>query len=432
MSSPNTGRADVVWSAIAFAGALGSFTTLKPLREAIGVRGGLDDLPWLFTATFVAMTVLSPSYAVLAHWVRGPRLVVLVARTVSLVQLGLFLALHAWGIGPTTGAVFYVWVSVFNFVVVAASWSVLAQHHAGTIARGRFGPIAAGGSVAAILGPIVARGLAGVGEPTLLLLVSVACLELLVFAIRRLSVPPHLTDGDDRIEADSAEGPPRSAVPATAQSIEARGIRATAASFVSLLSLVCTRAPLPALLLYTVTSSTIATFLYAEQGRLVRAMASTLGERTSAFADVDLVANVFALVLQLFVVGRVLQRVGPSITLAITPLFAIGATGVLLCAPGAATLALAEGGRRSTTHGLARPAREVVMAEVDDELRFGAKGLVDTWVVRATDAAAIWLHATWVGFAVGTLGPSAGLWPVIGLGLVGVAAALRCRAPVTP
>lgn len=43
-----------------------SYYMLRPVRDEMGVRGGVENLQWLFTATFAGMLVAVPIYAALA------------------------------------------------------------------------------------------------------------------------------------------------------------------------------------------------------------------------------------------------------------------------------------------------------------------------------------------------------------------------------
>src|SRR3569833_1632005 len=46
-----------------------SYYLLRPLRDAMGIEGGMRQLPWLFTATFVTMLALVPVFgAVATRW----------------------------------------------------------------------------------------------------------------------------------------------------------------------------------------------------------------------------------------------------------------------------------------------------------------------------------------------------------------------------
>jgi AAA family ATP:ADP antiporter len=43
-----------------------AYYILRPIRDELGVSGGVNNLPWLFTGTLVAMLLINPlfSYAV--------------------------------------------------------------------------------------------------------------------------------------------------------------------------------------------------------------------------------------------------------------------------------------------------------------------------------------------------------------------------------
>ena len=41
---------------------LASYYILHPLRDEMGIAGGIDKLPWVFTGTFVAMLVAVPLF----------------------------------------------------------------------------------------------------------------------------------------------------------------------------------------------------------------------------------------------------------------------------------------------------------------------------------------------------------------------------------
>lgn len=41
---------------------LAGYYVLRPLRDQMGIAGGVRNLPWLFTATFVTLLVAQPLY----------------------------------------------------------------------------------------------------------------------------------------------------------------------------------------------------------------------------------------------------------------------------------------------------------------------------------------------------------------------------------
>ncbi len=41
---------------------LASYYLLRPVRDEMGIRAGVEDLQWLFTATFLVMLALTPAF----------------------------------------------------------------------------------------------------------------------------------------------------------------------------------------------------------------------------------------------------------------------------------------------------------------------------------------------------------------------------------
>ena len=58
-------RAAALWSFAYFFMLLASYYVLRPLRDQMGIAGGVKNLPWLFTATFVTLLVAQPLYGAL-------------------------------------------------------------------------------------------------------------------------------------------------------------------------------------------------------------------------------------------------------------------------------------------------------------------------------------------------------------------------------
>jgi AAA family ATP:ADP antiporter len=52
-----------------------SYYILRPVRDEMGVRAGVGEMQWLFTATFFAMLLAVPIFAALAARFRRTRLI---------------------------------------------------------------------------------------------------------------------------------------------------------------------------------------------------------------------------------------------------------------------------------------------------------------------------------------------------------------------
>src|SRR5688572_26379618 len=151
----------LLWSFAYFFFLLAGYYVLRPLRDEMGIAGGVRALPWLFTATFFVMLAAIPLYG--AAVARLPRrLFVPAVYHFFAFNIALFWLLLTLDVEKVHVArVFFVWISVFNLFVVSVFWSFMADLFVAEQGKRLFGFIAAGGSAGALLGPLVTVGLAG-------------------------------------------------------------------------------------------------------------------------------------------------------------------------------------------------------------------------------------------------------------------------------
>ena len=68
-------RAAALWSFGYFFTLLAGYYVLRPLRDQMGIAGGVKALPWMFTATFVTLLVAQPLYGALVSRVTRARFI---------------------------------------------------------------------------------------------------------------------------------------------------------------------------------------------------------------------------------------------------------------------------------------------------------------------------------------------------------------------
>jgi AAA family ATP:ADP antiporter len=110
------------WSFAYFFCLLAGYYVLRPLRDEMGIAGGVRNLPWLFTATFFVMLAVVPVFgAVVARLAR--RVFIPLVYHFFVANIALFWLLLALDIGTAHVArVFFVWISVFNLFAVSVFW----------------------------------------------------------------------------------------------------------------------------------------------------------------------------------------------------------------------------------------------------------------------------------------------------------------------
>lgn len=363
----------------AFFCLLCAYYLLRPLRDAMGLVGGVGQLPWLFSVTFLAMLALVPVFGALATRLPPRRFVPLVYRFFALNILA-FGALFAAGVQEVAvSRVFFVWLSVFNLFVISVFWSVMADRFDSEQGKRLFGFIAAGGTAGALVGPAVAAAVSVRFGVALLALIAAVLLEVAVQCIGRLAHAAH-------------ERPAR-------QPDQGLG-----GGILGGIGLIRNDPYLLAIVAYLLLHSFASTLLYFEQGRIVASGFADTASRTRFFALVDLCVSVLALLLQVFVSGRLIGRVGIAAALALLPLVTLGALAGLAAWPMIAVLGVVQVLRRALDYAVSRPARETLFTVVDRGAKYKAKNVIDTLVYRGGDAVSGWVAAALAAGGLGLAG----------------------------
>jgi len=389
---PAERRALVLGFAYFFA-LLASYYLLRPIREEMGIRSGVGSLQWNFTATFAALLVAVPVYSALFARVPRARAVPAVYRF-FLLNLVAFWALFRLGVSPVAVArAFYVWLSVFNLLVVSVFWSFMADLFSAEQGKRLFGFVAAGGSLGAILGSATAGLLVGPIGIAGIVALSAALLELSARSAVALARWAHR-----RPDApDAPEGSPAAAI-AVATRHDERPVGGTVLSGVTavirspyLLALAAQ------MLLFTLGS----TFLYFQQARMVAEAIPDSARRTALFAAVDFAVNVSAFALQSLATGRLAAAFGLGPALTAVPVLTGAGLAALAAVPSIWVLAPLQAVRRVGHYALERPARDVLFTVVPREEKYKSKGFIDTVVYRGGDLLAAWTYALLAGMGLG-------------------------------
>src|ERR1700734_432434 len=164
----------VLLSMLYFFFLFGSYSVIKPVRDAMGTVYGINHLNQLFLGTFIGTLILAPLYAGMASRLKLSNFLPWVYGFIALTILG-FYALFSGGkvSDRYVAAGFYIWVSVFNMLIISVFWSFMADTFSRPQAKRLFGFIAAGGTIGGIVGPAIATLLAkSVGNNGLMLIAA--------------------------------------------------------------------------------------------------------------------------------------------------------------------------------------------------------------------------------------------------------------------
>ncbi len=366
------------WSWLYIFAVLSAYYILRPIRDEMGVAGGVENLPWLFTGTLIGMLVVNPPFAALVAKMPRARFIAFAYRF-FMANLLLFVL----GMGVATpeqniwlGRVFFIWTSVFNLFVVSVFWALMVDVFDSEQSKRLFGFIAAGATLGGIVGSSITASLARHIPAIYLMLGSACLLEASVFCVRRLS------RWSDALQRRPAA---RGGEPAIGGSVLSGLTHAFKSPYLVNVSVY--------ILLYAITS----TLLYFEQADIVSHSFVERGARTAFFARIDLWVNILTLGAQLFLTGQVLRVLGVALTLSILPALSIFGFGTLAAAPTIVVIVIYQVLRRAGNFAFARPSREVLFTVVPREDKYKAKSFIDTVVYRTGDQVGAWSYAA-LGF----------------------------------
>ena len=392
------------WTWLYFYAVLASYYVIRPIRDEAGVAGGVDNLPWLWTGTLIAVSLSNPAFAALVARFPRVKFVSWSYRFFALNLIMFFFVLH----GSTgaeniwLGRVFYVWTAVFNLFVPSVFWAFMTDIFTRDQAKRLFGIISAAGTLGAMTGSILTATLAEHIPPIYLLFCSAALIELAVLAVRRLST---LTESLRQVRA----------VTSNEQIIGGSVIAGIRNALKS-----------PYLLgisFYMLMFTILSTVLYFQQAGIVDRTFSDRGARTVFFARVDLLTNALAFVLQIFAFGNLVKFIGVTLTLAVLPAVSAAGFGLLGIYPTVAAVVVFQAVRRAGNFAVARPTREVLFTVLPREDRYKTKNFIDTFVYRLGDQIGAWSQAALGAAGMGLVGmawlavPVSLIWLVNGMWL---------------
>ena len=352
----------MLWSFAYFFCLLAGYYILRPLRDEMGVAGGVRNLQWLFTATFLTMLAAVPCYGALVARLPRRRFIPLVYHF-FVANLAIFWLLLTLDVERQTVArVFFVWISVFVLFAVSVFWSFMADLYSSEQGKRLYGFIAAGGSAGALAGPLLTIGLAQMLGPVNLLIVAALLLEGAVLCAMRLE-PREEIKGKQAVGGGSWDG-----------------------------IMMVLRSPyIAGIMLWVSLMSVAATFLYFEQAAIVAAASDDPAVRTRIFAAVDLAVGLLTIAVQFFATGKLIARFGVGAALALLPLVFAAGFAVLAAAPVLAVVIAFQALQRTANFAISNPAREVLFTVLARDEKYKAKNVIDIVAVRGADAAGGWL-----------------------------------------
>jgi AAA family ATP:ADP antiporter len=374
----------VLVAAFFFFCVLGSTQLLRPVRESLGMRGGMDAIYWLFNLTLLATILVNPLFGLLVSRTRRGIFIAVPYFFFAAALLGFYalLLLAPDSIGVVTGQVYYVWHSVFNLFIIALFWAVMADSFSLEQSKRLFPVVAAGGTIGAIVGPTLTSFLAQPLGTAQMLPIGAAILVMGVFAAWRLI---RMDRPDQRVAGYMTEAQSKAA----RSGADLNRVIIGGGAWQGLVAIFQSRYLL-GISGYQIGVALVATFIYFTRLKIVEQVGTDLDDWTRLFANLDLATQWVTLTLQLLLAGRLMRWLGVGRVMMILPVVAaLGIVGLALMTS-YAMLLIFQSSYSAIQRAIQRPTRETLFTVVTREDKYKAKLATDTFVYRGGDAVGSW------------------------------------------
>jgi ATP:ADP antiporter, AAA family len=367
-----------------------SYYLLKVVREPLILLGGAFGLKGatLKAAAAAAQALLLlavvPAYGLLANRVNRVRLIT----TVS----GIFVAcLAAFYLSARlelpVGLVFFIWLGIFNLMIVAQFWSFANDVYTEEEGKRLFAIVAFGGTSGAIVGSWLGGELIKLISPYEIMLISAV---VLVACAALTNVINSRTDaGEKRESAKKSES-----------GLSARGgfqlvLEKPYLLLIGLMILVYNTVNTNGeFILGSIVSSEAEKRALQEVGTQLadaeraKAVKDAAGKIIGGFYGTFFTyVNVLTAVIQLFLVSRFFKWFGVRVALFVLPVVALGSYGAMLLVPALAVVRVGKILENSTDYSLQNTARQALFLPTTRDEKYKAKAAIDTFFVRFGDLA---------------------------------------------
>jgi AAA family ATP:ADP antiporter len=402
------------WVALAFGWfflLMAGYQILRPIRESLVSDLPSQEKPTLFLVVFVVMLAAVPVFG----WVSS----VVPRRWLAHVVFHFFVAqligFTAWiFLGTEDHAVwqarvFFVWLSVFILFATSVFWSVMADLFSKAQGERLFGPIAAGATLGGIVGSSVAKWLSASLGLGWLLVIAAILLELGLIAASMLRRLKNQSAGDIETNSQLTDQP-------ELEQPEKSGIWAGVID-------VFNSPYLRSIAFYIALVSFCGTMVYMQLTDSAKLAIPNRDERTAFFGSLNLYTQLGTLFVQFLLIGPIMKRLGLGVALSIMPVVFAGSFVLLGFSSSLFALGLVDVVTRIGTYGVTVPAREVLFTVVEPDEKYKAKNVIDTVVLRGSDATSSKLYAvigqftSTASFVPWLMLPITAIWLAVAVGL---------------
>lgn len=397
---------------------LTAYYVIKPVREGliIAMKSGAEYKSYLSAAIAVSLLFVVPAYARVANRLPKNKLVVGVTMFFASHLVLFWVLSRIPAMERNLGFVFFIWVGIFNMMVVAQFWAFANDLYTPEQGKRLFALVGIGASVGAALGAYVTTFLKDVLQLGIyeLLLVS----ALLLGACAALTQAAHRRErGTKALTREAKEEP-------SGEGAFTLVLGHKYLFYIALFALVFT--------FVNTNGEYMLSVLAKAQAKAAAIAAGKVGDEeirsftkdhvTSFYGDFFLWVNVLGVALQTFAVSRIVKLGGLRLALFILPVIAFLDAIALVTLPAALALgelAVLRPGKiaeNATDYSINNTVRNMLWLPTSTEMKYKAKQAVDTFFVRMGDVASAGL----VFVGANRLGWSIRSFAIVNAGLIAI------------
>ena len=435
-------------SALFFFLVLCGYFFLRPVREAMGVARGMDELRWLFLVTSGASLVAVLIFGGVVARLNRRRFIPIAYLFVIACLIGFATLLIAdvrsgggligtnaqTGLSQWIGYTFYVWLTVINLFTTSVFWAFMVDIFDVHQGKRLFAFVGIGGTLGAIVGGWATDRISGATEtpylPAGLMLIGAACFALAIavmLTLDRMAVRSEAsslgTEGTGPAGATRAGEDAGSPGSVDSEGGSSPGDDRIGGTFWDGASAVAKSPYLLGVGLWVVFMAIANTLIYFTQANIILGDSDTFSQLVGNFAKFDYVAQTATLITQVFVTTHLIRKVGVGWTLAILPVVTLAGFAVLAVWPVYGVMLIFQALHRATRYAISRPSRETLFSVVTPSEKYKSKPVVDVFLYRFGDAAgagidglfaALGLTLVWVAMSTA---PLAAMWIALSIGM---------------
>lgn len=426
---------------------LTAYYFIKPLREALILdESGAEIKSYASALQALILVAAVPAYGALAGRLPRRKLI----NGVTLFFAACLVVFFSFGqLGLNLGVVFFLWVGIFNLMVLAQFWSFANDLYTNEEGERLFPLVQFGASAGAVFGSVVVGRLIeplGIWLPMLIaagiLIASLLVTNLVDRRERQRTERDRLPEqstasapaatGEFRMETgefrnlrdelrqalerleeqeiepedqeEGAAGPPADEIREFETGPETSTGRGAFALVFQTRYLLLIALLVLFLNWVNTTGEYILGSVVEETARNAVASGAAAGMSVGQYigefySNFFAVVNVAGLVIQLFLVSRVVKYLGIRVAIMILPLISLGAYGLLAFFPVLGVVRWAKTAENATDYSLMSTVRQMLFLPMTREQKYKAKQAIDAFFWRAGDvlsAVVVWLGTTWL------------------------------------